>query len=588
LWLNPNTNVASKTLITASKLTTDSSSRPVYGNCTGTVIPLNHWTHIVVISDGANVCKIYQNGKQTASSTTGVSFGTSVNIGAASYIGLIDEVKIYNYALSEDEIKQEYNRGSAIVLGSLSDTSALSGGSVASNSASAEYCVPGSSDYCAPPVAEWKFDEKQGQYAYDISGNGNSGTLMNGPSWTQGKIGSALSFDGVDDYVQMNTITSNSITYSFWFKNPMPTIDYPQFFTNGTGGYPGPISAYAHVLGPAYGANKGKVVLFFFNTSGTRYDLYSNNILPYNTWHHLEGVYDANNNKAKLYIDGILNVELDTSGNLKTPSGYFRMGSMNLSPYEWFKGLIDNFKIYNYARTPAQIAWDYNRGAPIAHWKFDECQGTTAYDSSGNNNNGTITIGASGSQTSAGTCTSSGAWYNGVNGKFNASLNFDGTDDYVATGNIALITADSQNYSNVSWAAWVKATNNQTGKTLIHKGGEFRLYTDSNGYPTCQVGDTGNTAVYSSTLPNNTWSHLICTYDGSNIKLYLNGSQVASNSRTGSITSSNSTNVNIGQRSNASERYAGQIDDVRIYNYALTPVQIKNLYNESSAIRFGQ
>jgi len=46
-----------------------------------------------------------------------------------------------------------------------------------SSAGTAEYCIPGSSDSCDPPVAEWNFDEKTGDYAYDTSGNGNTGTL---------------------------------------------------------------------------------------------------------------------------------------------------------------------------------------------------------------------------------------------------------------------------------------------------------------------------------------------------------------------------------------------------------------------------
>jgi len=56
----------------------------------------------------------------------------------------------------------------------------------------------------------------------------------------------------------------------------------------------------------------------------------------------------------------------------------------------YFPGKIDHVRIYDYARTPAQIAWDYNRGAPVGWWKFDKGEGLTAYDSSGNENNGTL------------------------------------------------------------------------------------------------------------------------------------------------------------------------------------------------------
>jgi uncharacterized membrane protein len=68
-----------------------------------------------------------------------------------------------------------------------------------------------------------KFDEGSGTAASDSSGNNNTGTLVNGPVWTAGQAGNALSFDGVNDYVQVNANTifnlSKPFTVAFWFKN---------------------------------------------------------------------------------------------------------------------------------------------------------------------------------------------------------------------------------------------------------------------------------------------------------------------------------------------------------------------------------
>ena len=52
-------------------------------------------------------------------------------------------------------------------------------------------------------VGYWEFDEATGSTAFDSSGSGRSGTLVNGPTWTAGRIGGALSFDGVNDYVEI-------------------------------------------------------------------------------------------------------------------------------------------------------------------------------------------------------------------------------------------------------------------------------------------------------------------------------------------------------------------------------------------------
>ena len=75
-------------------------------------------------------------------------------------------------------------------------------------------------------VAHWKFDEGSGTTASDASGNGNTGTLINGPQWTAGKVGNALYFDGIDDVITVadsNSLDlSSAFTLSAWV-NPAST-----------------------------------------------------------------------------------------------------------------------------------------------------------------------------------------------------------------------------------------------------------------------------------------------------------------------------------------------------------------------------
>src|SRR3989338_8641011 len=69
----------------------------------------------------------------------------------------------------------------------------------------------------------WPFEEGVGTRAGDYSGNGNNGTLTNGPTWDVGKKGSALHFDGSDSYVTRtgNNVASTSGTITAWVKSDL-------------------------------------------------------------------------------------------------------------------------------------------------------------------------------------------------------------------------------------------------------------------------------------------------------------------------------------------------------------------------------
>jgi hypothetical protein len=77
-------------------------------------------------------------------------------------------------------------------------------------------------------IAHWQFDETSGSIAHDASGNGNDGTLKGDPQWVSGRIGGAIEFDGVDDYVDVGSVgISGTVqrTMAGWVK--ASTTDIP-------------------------------------------------------------------------------------------------------------------------------------------------------------------------------------------------------------------------------------------------------------------------------------------------------------------------------------------------------------------------
>jgi hypothetical protein len=163
----------------------------------------NKWTHYVFsISRTDGKVRLYVNGvKQSSdlniSSVTGSidnSYGFQIGNVNGWYIdGMVDEVKMYNYALSAADVASDYNQGASVTMAS----AGISAGA-GDNASQAQYCIPGDASTCNAPLAEWNFDEKTGSTVKDISGNGNNASLEGSPSWSTGKIGSAIQLNGTN------------------------------------------------------------------------------------------------------------------------------------------------------------------------------------------------------------------------------------------------------------------------------------------------------------------------------------------------------------------------------------------------------
>lgn len=561
------------------------------------------WHQVGIYRDTGNNVGLILDGQIVKTGTYAGTFGFgNMQIGRRNatqgnyFKGLIDEVKIYPFALTADDIKAEYNRGSALAMGSLSDTSGLSGGSVASNSASAIYCIPGDTATCSPPVAEWKMDENvtgDAQTVYDTSGNGNNGTTVDGANNTGmnckvlGKYATGCSFDGVDDYVNKTSPSfsgNTQGTLEIWIKSAGSATSYQ------------------------FGLSNNAAANYWTLRNGNQIDVYVDGLVlranigtvPTSSWYQL--VFTSDGSTLKAYLNGVPVTLTVTNGSNTgqwfssvTGADTFTLGAVLAGDILYPSSAIslDDLKIFNYPRTPAQIAWDYNRGKPVGWWKFDECQGTSAYDNSGNGNTGTINIVGSGSQTTAGTCTTpidgTGAWYNGRSGKFNSSLSFDGANDYVDLGSGSSLAPTIA----LSLEAWIYPTQTaSTGRVIDKFPGDYKGYSlfhsaNSIGF---QLYTSGLTEYYPTgvNLSANNWYHIVATYDGAYMRVYLNGSLVGTPQvKTGAITYT-ASNVNIGRTALSGTQYfQGMIDDVKIYNYALTPQQIKMDYNQGSAVRFG-
>jgi glucose/arabinose dehydrogenase/PKD repeat protein len=195
----------------------------------------------------------------------------------------------------------------------------------------------------------------------------------------------------------------------------------------------------------------------------------------------------------------------------------------------------------------------------VAAYNFEEGTGTTTADASGNGNTGSL-LGAS--------------WTS--SGKYGKGLAFNGTSARVDVAS----SASLQLTSAMTLEAWVNPTTvSSAWRDVIMKGNDnyyLMATSSSGGRPLAGtiVGGSYAEAIGPSGLPTGTFSHLAATYDGSTLRLYINGSQVASTARSGLIVTSTSP-LQLGGDSVYGQFFAGVLDEIRIYNTALSATQIQ-------------
>ena len=202
-------------------------------------------------------------------------------------------------------------------------------------------------------VGWWKLDETEGENVGDSSGNNHTGTLIGNPQWrpSGGKVGGALEFDGVDDYVETDyAVDLSTWTVAVWVKSSAaPSPEWPSGpvhrnknyqinWNHGTDAFRG--AAGTQVGGTWYAASFGH--------------------LQAGTWYHLAATYDGESLKA--YRDGVLITKnSDPSGLPDAESETLKFGRHVLTEH-YFSGTVDDVRIYNYALGEGEIESIYNEG----------------------------------------------------------------------------------------------------------------------------------------------------------------------------------------------------------------------------------
>jgi len=427
-------------------------------------------------------------------------------------------------------------------------------------------------------IAHWgldleDYDTTTGQIT-DKTPYSNHGTNYGSMSTTDRyeKIGGAMSFNGTSDYVLINdVVTTNptSFTIAAWIKKDGNGAVYECVLHQGSDTSIGNSSFWLGLDASDY----------FTATIGARTGVgWSAGILTekpvIGEWNHLLASWDGS--VVRVYLNGVFKKQynLASYSNISTP---VRLGaSSNGSTYQ-FNGSIDDVRIYNRAFSDEEVMLLYGSYEPkiqissinaglVGHWTLSEedynsstnkLSDKTPYENLGTNYGATFTTDR--------------------HGKVGGAMSFDGS-----TGKYIRINR-SLNPSSWTVSSWLmKRAHTVSGYPIFWSFSLPYMASDGSGQPfRLSYSAPGQVNTSGTTIPElNQWYHVVATADSSGTKIYVNGNLEGSNSLI-------ATNVggafDIGRHLGSdSYRINGAVDDLRIYNRALSANEISLLYNSYS------
>ncbi len=395
--------------------------------------------------------------------------------------------------------------------------------------------------------------------------------------------GNSLKFSGNKDYLETYTSSSfdlkakDPVTVSLWLKTS-------QEVAKGKKANPVMITERGQTKGSGHDKgiqinNKGQVTFYVFNGSEVR--AYSNTKVNDGEWHHVTGVFNGSN--IYTYVDGKLEASKKVNKTHNFNSPHLVLSFLKDQRHEWYKGFIDEVRIWNKARSQSAIQKamcgpvDTSNHSHLQAYYDLNGTGKIVNDLSGNFNDFAY----------------SGANQNPIRVK-NAidaclkgyALNFDGVDDEVRSGK----GAKSSNYQEWSCGMWVKPENWDNNKRedifSINENWSSRPLNLAleNGYLKHFRGQAAHEVMKFNVSNLNGWHFLALTQDRKDsntvkVNMFVDSNKVQS--ITGNYEDMNTKNLTIGatmdpKKNNQSENFFnGLIDDVSIWGKEISKKQIE-------------
>ncbi|HEX7862769.1 MAG TPA: LamG-like jellyroll fold domain-containing protein [Verrucomicrobiae bacterium] len=582
-------------------------------------LPLNAWSHLAATYDGA-VFRLYVNGQQVGSVNVTGAIQTSTlplrlggNLVWGEYFaGRIDDVRLYNRALSAAEVQANMSipvggtpppadttaptaptslAGSGsfrqVNLTWLASTDAVGVNRYNVHRSTTAGFTPSAANRIAQPTTISYADANlaPGSYFYKVTAEDAAGNVSSpsneatGTALADTQAPTAPTLTGTGSFGQA-ALSWNGAT------DAVGVVRYNVHRSTLTGFTASLANRVAQPTGNSY-VDTGLAAGTYFYVV-TAEDAAGNLSVPSNeTSASVAGdvsapVVSITSPAQAATVSGNVTISANATDDVGVLGVQFRVDGANVGaedttvPYSisWNSAALPNgnHNITAIARdasgkqtTSSPVTVNVNNTTPppvtglVAAYGFKEGAGTTTADSSGNNNNGTL---------------SAAAWT--PSGQAGNALAFSASNQRVNINDAASLDLTS----GLTVEAWVYPTALTGWRTVVMKehsaGLSYVLYAhDNNPVPAgyLRIGSTDRRVAGTAALPLNTWSHLAMTYNGSVLRLFVNGVQVGSLNVTGSISTS-TLPLRIGGNQPWGEYFSGRIDEVRVYNRALTAAEI--------------
>ncbi|MGH7176842.1 MAG: LamG-like jellyroll fold domain-containing protein [Tepidisphaeraceae bacterium] len=518
-------------------------------------------------------------------------------------------------------------------------------------------------------LVHYLLDEAAGNTASDASGQNNPASLLGGATWTAGKTGSGIEFNGSTGYLTAPNKTSlnptTGITLAAWIKVDAWAGGNRRILQKGN-------TDNQYRLTEEIGVLK-------FHLAGVTNGIITTALPSTGVWHHVAATYDGAN--LRIFIDGGQAVQQSGSGAIATSGDplYIATKTVGATAGDFFDGVMDDIRIYSRALTSAEVAALFG-GAPAlptvsvtaadasaseqgpdngtftvtrtgdtsaalvvsyaasgsatpgadyqvlpgtvtipagsssvsfsvlpiddsvvegsetvivtlgasaeyvvvgasstvniadndadlttalaAHYKLDENGGSVASDVSGQNNPASVNGGAT--------------W---VTGKLGSGIDFNGTTGHLLVPNKLVLNPTS----GISIVAWIKVDSWAGGnRRILQKGNTDNQYrfTEETGVLKFHLAGVTNGTLTTALPSTGVWHHVAGTYNGSALRIYLDGAQVAQQSGSGAIATTGDP-LYIGTKTSTAvgtDFFDGSMDEIRIYGRGLSAQEVSAIF----------